>query len=470
MMSADALARAKMAQQQQQSDAEMALKGQQLGIEKIATEGKNRYYDAQADTHRLDVENRGKIAGEKRVNVLMDAFRKAKTPDERDAIRQELTRNGFNVAEQDTDLPEIPGQPGAKPAAPKEEKGVGAFLNLFGDQMSKAFQGGAGGDQVAAGGASSSLDGLQTPAVPQKPKRGGKFVVTDKEGNPVVTYDEPLHKSQGRQRILDAAEPLIGGGRTPENEAAAQRAADAAAGALDATGDSKYALDTFMKLYAAETGQFKKEHRQGVGGGGGPAGPTKVDIKLSEFDNKTVNDIIHRVETTYHTKAASDSENDALQGLKMIQDLDSGTGDYAALANYMKSMSGKAVSDKERAAFTGGEGFWAEMETRGNRYLNGGRYAPEFMRELEKVLMATVERAREAKSAAAKVAAGEARGSRVSEAGVDVASGHFSGTFAQAPPTSLRPAAKTPTAVRENAPSTGQSDQDLVRAWKGRKK
>lgn len=446
------------------------------GIQREHVEGTNRYYDAQAETHRMGVDEKNRLEAEKRANVLFDAFRKAKTPPEREAIRQELARNGFNVSEHETDLPAEPGteNPPA-PTGPKEPDVKGAAQDWW-TALSAPFKAGGGDAEAAkdsAGGASASSlmpwdllgFGDQKKPAPETPKRGGKFVVTDKTGNTVLTYDEPVQRVQARQHILDAAAGLIDHSRTPENKQAATRAADVAAAALDATGDSKYALDTFLKTYQAETSQFKKAPVAGVGGTGG-GGPSKTAIKLEGMDREATNQIITRVARDEHTKAAADTEQDAIQGLKLIQDMNSGTGDFGAFSQYLKSMSGKVVTDREREQFQGSEGIWTELENKSAKYFNNGRYAPEYMHELEKVLLLTLQRAREARVRASKIAQGEARGLGLTPEAVDVVGGHFTGDFAaEAPkPLSTKGAAKGP----KSSTPVGNSpdDAELIRRWK----
>lgn len=468
-----------LAQRKAEADAQNANTGRQLDISEKKVDETNEYYRERNRINALKVDDDKKQKGEKRAQALFDAFRKAKTPEEKDGIRQELARAGFSVDESDSDLPVAPGvdKPTGAPAKPKEDTGVGAALSAFFGPVASAVKatqgGGEPGSQSEPGLINWDLLGFGAPKAPEKPKRGGKFTVKDAEGNVVQATDEPMALDKKKQAILASARPLIDDGRSPFNAEAADRAANTAAGILESTGDAKYATDKFIELYKSESDQqFKKNRLPGAPGAGGPAGPSKAEIKLSEYENKAVNDIIARVGRDYHVRAATDSENEALQSLKMMQEMDSGTGDYAALAGIMRSFSGKAVSDRERAAFTGGEGFWSEMETKANRYLHNGRYDPVFMRELEQELSLIVERSREAKAAAAKVGVGEARGSRLSDSAVDVVSGHFSGTFNESPPApTRRPAGKSVATPVANAPAApgGTDDAELLRRYRASK-
>src|SRR5262245_37326079 len=82
-------------------------------LTKSEAEGRNRYYDMQAQTTRMGQEQAKSAATEKRTSALFDASRKAKTPADRKAIGDELQRLGIQYALEASDLPST-----AAPAAP----------------------------------------------------------------------------------------------------------------------------------------------------------------------------------------------------------------------------------------------------------------------------------------------------------------------------------------------------------------
>jgi hypothetical protein len=303
----------------------------------------------------------------------------------------------------------------------------------------------AGALSGEASGTSAAGD-IAAPAAPTTPSRGGKFVFKDKSGAILHSYDEPLESARSQVIINNALGGLRESATTERERSAADAAIKAGANFLQGGSTIKESADLALSMYGrAVAGQgYKKTYEQSPGGGG-PAGPTKTDIKLSELDRKTTNEIIHRVETTEHVRAAADSETDALQGLQYIRQMQSGMGDFAAFAKWLQSISGKVVTDRERQQFMGSEGVWTGISNEAGKYVNGGRFDEAFMRQLEKVFMGSVQRAREKRAQAAKTAQGEARGMGLSDAAVDVVGGHFTGEFGgttarQIAPDSSKPA------------------------------
>lgn len=366
----------------------------QRGLQREHYEGVNRYYDAQTALHKDQLTEKQNAEASKRATTLFDAFRKAKTPEERAQIRQQLQGAGFNVTESDTELPEIPAAPEQAPekmpvspggyanppkANPKFAKDLAAYMASPGAQASTEEP----GPSTATSPFPWDLAGFPEPKAPPKPSRGGKFTVTDKQGNQVLSYDEPLVRSQTRQRILDAAAPMVEGARNPENKAAADKAADLAAGALDATGDPKYALDTFMKAYQAEIGQFKKSYREGTGGTrAGPGVPGKQELNR-------LNIIEQREDALISKHLGAEKAADLVKMEHSLDELEArlkaGGGHNEVLAQVadVKAANGRAAAQQEFKAIQGATGAAANLETLMNHYLTpDGHISEETVRQM----------------------------------------------------------------------------------------
>jgi len=448
----------------------------------------NAYYNAQTALHKDQLAEKQNALGEKRAQQLFDAFRKAKTPQDRENIRQELQRAGFTVTEADTELPEEPAAApaeaapapaaapgtyahppkpgGALPPISKATKGVlqnhaepntvgmgrgGITLPVQKTQpmgidafmASPEAQASAASPEAASAGGElppemqkNPYDGGSLfpwdlagfpepkPPTPEKPKRGGKFTVTDKSGNQVLQYDEPLQQQKMRQDILRVGEPLITQGRNEINRDAANRAADAAAADYAAFGDSGKAIDLFTKLYGQQVGQFKKEFPGG--GGGGPAGPSKTDIKLAERDDTLVQHVIGRVGGQYEMKAVDQSITMAKNSLSSMNE-HTGMGDLNAFKQYLLAMSGKVVTDKEMEQFMHSSGAWTGWEKKYNEYMNEGKFPPQFLRSLQTLMQGFIANAEAKRKELGENAYQQVLGLQGSEQAAAVARGHFTG-------------------------------------------
>src|SRR5262249_32977062 len=131
----------------------------------------------------------------------------------------------------------------------------------------------------------------------------------------------------------------------------------------------------------------------------------------------------------YSFKAAVGSADDAKQGLALMQEIDSGFGDASAFGQFLNSISGKVVSDKERAFYMGSEGVWQELEAKVNRYAGQARLPPELMRDLRQRLLTIIEKANERRNAAAKQARETALRTPGAEDAADMLDGYFSGNW-----------------------------------------
>lgn len=438
-------------------------------LEKSATEGKNDYYATQAETAReklkADAEAKQNASVGKLLDQLPEAHRKGDTA-KVSALYDRLKAMGYGVQESDTELPEEKPSPskdavqgvnaqtakGAKPSPkrasiePPEFAGYDALAAArSGPTLSTSSYATTGedGEQLPPpppGTATKSpmppeIAALAPAGLPASPsagtppvKRGGKFTVTDKEGNVIHEYDAPLEKKRVRDQIAQMAEPLVGQARNPEEEKAFQSAADSTAklvGVLPPDQLVKY----FQDSVKTQLGEFKKS-RMGDQGGGGPAGPSKTDLKLEGMANEETNRIISRVRSTTHVTAAEDAERTALRGLASLDAASQGgMQQLEALKQHMLELSGKVVTDREMSQFMGSTGVWNEIQAKLGKYANGGELPPEFLKQLRGVLTTGLENARRAKNDAAQNAYQQSMLATGDPRQAAIARGNFNGDF-----------------------------------------
>lgn len=382
-----------IAQHQQARQDALAKQAQDAELERLATEGKNKYYDAQAATHRMAVEQAKGAIAEKRANALFDAFRKAKSPIERDMIRSELSRDGFTVEEGETDLPVSPQAPAAPaavasapmgkgkkgifaatparpgPLAPdlgpvpsdmgldqkpwidqaNPENGVGGILGLMGFPQ-------VAGISSAPGAASAG--GAVSPDVVEK--RGGKWLIK-KDGVTVQSYDEPLEKMRVQMAMRSVLQPYMGAATNDRERAAAKAAEESAAQMVGGSSDPKdiaaaanYGLNVYKTVLAQE---FKKT---GVGGTGGvPGALSKTETaRLNSAEAGTMRVIGN--EATRNKVSALNSRAQEIENGESLLNA-GGFGQTSAMLAWLKASTGRAPQ-AEFKALQGTQSLWGEIQ------------------------------------------------------------------------------------------------------------
>lgn len=392
----DRLARAELAQRQSQFEAKNALEAKEVA-------GKNKYYEDLIDARRENSAAMRDEKKEKRVSVLMDAFRRAKTPRDRDLIRQELTRLGYAVEEDDTEMPDTttaqapllspldaapspaPGKPGAPvpKVDPKFKAALGAEMAKDDDPF--------GLNEQPSQGDPTPLDpllfGAGAPA-PQQPKRGGRFTVRDDKGNLAMTFDEPVERQKSRMAVSSVLTPLIGQASNPEEKAAAQVATDAAANAVDAGFSMQDAAKFGAELYHKEMARYKTERRPGaVGAGGGSGGISKEDRMRLGGVGGDLEKVIDQVSRDGAMPSLTKAEADVKRGISMLEGGRTGFRDTQAMGMLLREMSGLTVSDREYERVVGGGSKLSELERKVNSYVGGGQLPDDIVRELQEVFM-----------------------------------------------------------------------------------
>lgn len=259
-------------------------------------------------------------------------------------------------------------------------------------------------------------------------KRGGKFTVTDKDGNVIHEYDAPLEQKRTRDQIQAMAEPLVGRARNSEEEKAYAAAAESTAklvGVLPPNELVKY----FQDSVKTQLGEFKKS-RMGGDAVGGPAGPSKTDLKVESMGNEETNRIIARVRATTHAEKAAEAEAAAQAGLASLDSAgQGGMQQLEALKQHMLALSGKVVTDREMGQFMGSTGVWNEIQAKLGKYTAGGEMPPEFLSQLRGVLMTGLQTARTRRNAAAQNAYQQTLLSTGDKRQAAIARGNFNDDF-----------------------------------------
>lgn len=424
-----ALAKQKMAQQGSQFQQTHALQTEEM-------RGKNKYYDDLIDARREATREKGQEKTDRRIQLLYDQFKKAKTAQAREAIRQELTSLGQSVEETETELPDVAADPVVLPTDITPQAGVKSIVKPNGKGKP-----GSSGDPIALGdvpigpgdddefgldagkqsgfeaaladfmgvkpegnappheqermggfGGDLGIPGAPTaqPSAPAKPKRGGRFTIRDREGHLTQIYDEPLEREKSRQAVSSVLEPFIGQASNPEEKAAASMAQKAAAAAMDAGFTMPEATKLGVQAYEKEMGRFKNERRPGsipTGGGGGLSKEDRMRKgALEDNDFAVIKEIDNKHDMT--------GVNKSLGNISKMEDLladaeKDGFKGGAALSAYMKDTSGLTVNREEVGRIIGGAGKLSELEFRLNQYTNGGKLPHELVQGLRAVAAAS---------------------------------------------------------------------------------
>lgn len=397
-----------------------------------------RYYDMQADTHRMEAEDRGAARrehnqqlAEKRVAQLRDALRKARSPAEKHAILEQIAmETGGTIEEapneavqaatavaetQKGGAPKLGGGSAAQFAAfmEKPDTAEGSPVDLGQEAPGRGAPFGPPGlfasppgtkpaeppAAAAPPGAAPPVNvpGLnmgafssRPPSQPQAPTGSGRFILKDKEGRVQQIWDEGAESERNRQVVRQALAPYINDPANKEMAAAAERAAtsgaDVAVGHPDGIkAGIEYAKSQFQK----EMGGFKKEARPSKVGTGGGGVPTKLALKLNAEALTTYNTVLDNVAQQQDVKAANTRRafaTQALDHLNAASQQNSGMQELGALKDYMLVESGKTVTDKEMDQFLGSAGAWEKMKFKLAQYTSEGRMPSEFKRQLRGLL------------------------------------------------------------------------------------
>lgn len=486
----------------------LAKEGRDYELNKSETEGRNRYYDAQAVTHRMAQEEKKNADQEKRSRALFDAFRKSKNPTERKAIMDELQRLGFTVEEQDTELPaEAPASPASAVAAPtaptakapkaakpskpgKTPKANKSFMaalghivnDVPGEELDRQVAEGGDASEVGPGSLASVLGypgafgesttaqgasaGVDIPA-PAAMSRGGKFVIKDKSGVTVHSFDEPLERMHNQMAMKAALAPLLSAAKTERERAAAQAAVNAGAAVLDTGKPPETASDFALKVYHEALNQeFRKSYQPGAGGGGASAAlPSKLQIRLNDQAIGAYDKVIDNVSRDTKVQAAQDRRQFAQGALQKLDDAErGGLQEHAALKDYVFSISGKVVTDDEMDKLLGSAGAWTKWKMQLAQYTDAGRMPPEFKSQLRHLLGVISKGADIVLDEAGKRAHDQLANLPLSlqtddqAALAETAGAHFSGKYT---PRRNRPGAPSSKAPAQQEPS----DENLIDSW-----
>lgn len=389
---------------------------QEMGLRQRQAAESERWHKDAVDARREMAHEKNELTKEKRVNTLLDALKKAVRLNQRaeaDMIRQELSSMGYKVEEVASEYQDpaeavasegpAPGGPGPlgmvqgpKPGkAPPVDPSVSKVLkpgmkpgktSAFGPALDAymAGEGGASPEPKPELGSPFPWESLGLGAPPEKPTatpgRGGRFIVRDKQGNLVQSFDQGMETQRQAQAILQMMAPRIGDTSTPEKQKAADKAAKAGVAALEVLPVDK-AVQLATDAYFKEMGTYKDQKLPStLGSGGGGVVSKEERMRMGAFSDD-VKDIINQVKNEYNTAATEKASAIGERGLSMLEG-DSGFMDAQALGQLMKEMSGLTVSDRERAFIEGSEGKIAEYQRELNKWIGSGRLPPELQKGL----------------------------------------------------------------------------------------
>lgn len=411
---ANQLAWAKLSQADRQKLADQALQQQHIS-------GVNKYYDQQNELHKEQLSDKEEARKQKAIDSLRVAFRAAvkrgtSGKAERDQIRQQMATLGYNIGEEETDLPAPP----AAPLLPPEAGGIPQVTTGKAKPVSKKFGGQlaaymatpeatassqptgeqvdeeAGASTPVAGVLPKELMGLGSTqmsgqvegskqATEQKPvSRGGRYVVRDAAGIPVDTYDEPLERQKEQAQMEAAFAPLVNGARNEHEKAAALKASAHAVAELERV-PYENASKSGMDLYKSEMGQFKKEGQGGRGGGGlGPKEERAIDTNV---ENQTMA-IIKNENTVKKMANLEDMDRSLSEAQGMLKEAGR-FGHNAALLAITRAFNGRAAAQREFQALQHSQSLWGEIEQALNRLDPGAPASTEILGQMGKAILAS---------------------------------------------------------------------------------
>lgn len=404
------LALAQLSQEDRQKLADQAL-------QHMHVEGVNKYYDQQAELHKEQLAEKEQARKDKAIESLRLAFRAAvkrgtSGRSERDQIRSQMASLGYNIGEEDTDLPapaasvmpaEAVGVPSAAAATVKRAKAPSKkFAGQLGAYMASpeaTAPSGQSGEQVdeEAGasipqpgvlppeitGMGAEVQGTKQPMEQKTASRGGRYTITDPAGIPIDSYDEPLQRSKERANIEAAMAPLIGNPRNEHEKMAAQKAADHAM-AMSEQVPFEQAIKSGLGIYQAEMSQFKKEGPGGHGGGSGGLGPKGEYTRDKDVETLTMN--IIKSETTAKKVANLEEMDRALSEAEGMLKEGGRFGHNAGLLAVTKAFNGRAAAQKEFAALQTSQSYWGELEQYLNKFKPDAPISSEMLTHMAKAI------------------------------------------------------------------------------------
>lgn len=393
-------------QKQQLAEQDSAAKN---ALQALEVSGRNKYYDAQAETHRMAVD----AAQKRQMNAdrakLGEAFRKAKTPEQRQLILQEYKRLGLEHREEasDLDAQAAGGATGAETGIPAPAEPTESTMQFYGGQneptdvgpnfalqqgIKKAVEGAPNTEPSKEEPFPWELLGMGEPkpaeaAQPAKPQGKGKHIIFDpKTGEEVLVYDEKLQKAQTEQEMQDALLPAGEGGLTPESQKASKVAAQMAAKIFDATGNREFAITQAQNWLKGEMGQFKDRYAGGGGGvGGGGTGLTKQQQQAEQNMNSETRQWYNSIKSGEQFTNLESSKRGSELGLKLLAG-PSGTEQLAGMKQYLYDISGKVVTKGEMDQLLASSGGFTSIEMFADRWLAEGQMPEKFKRNLTALL------------------------------------------------------------------------------------
>lgn len=216
---------------------------------------------------------------------------------------------------------------------------------------------------------------LDAPATTQKPipePTHTGWEVRDPHGRTVMHMPLNPQASKAYQgyQVTQAGKSLLEQAVTPAEKEAANRALAwgmsriGTAPVEEVTKELVHRYDTDMGNSTKVQLQDMRTRNRGGGGKGGPVGPSKADKFTNQVDMedaKLTEAIVNNEQQQSKVAALRDYESD-LEKLEQMISSGNALSERGAIAEYLKTLTGKQSTDRERQQITGAAGKLAELQ------------------------------------------------------------------------------------------------------------
>lgn len=243
---------------------------------------------------------------------------------------------------------------------------------------------------VQMGGALMGPGGMPTPQPPPQTWRVNDPVT----GTNLEITPEDILSDQERE-IDQAFLPLVKmEGLDPIAARAYQVGHEYAKGQLgfmtpkDAADKGMAVAKNYMEYMNRKSAIDTKEKPKGGGGQGGhafAAPGTARSLQLVGGLTDNVTSIIAKTKQSEGYLKNVEAQNTGNMTLSKLS-MNMGVGDRGAVGDYIKSISGAAATDQERAWYTGAAGFWSSLTNKANYVANGGKLDEQLISELRQMI------------------------------------------------------------------------------------
>ena len=204
-----------------------------------------------------------------------------------------------------------------------------------------------------------NLDAPDGAPAPKPPTMRGKPIgwqILNDDGSVLAEFHNVNTADYQRKQVEDVGKALVDQAVSPDDKEAANRALAyglAMVGTIPASEITKrmaQRYDTDERNSISRSIQQQKNARRGLGGGGGPVGPSKADKfdnDQEKFDAGLTEQVVNNTQAQSKVAALHEMESDLDKLESMVSSKDP-LAQRAAVMEYMKTLSGKQSTDVER--------------------------------------------------------------------------------------------------------------------------